>query len=79
MDLAEKSTGTKYAYSFSVWPDESWGFKPALFDLFKMLNSRVEMVFTEREFERFRSELNHDGLTLREVERWRYAEPEPVT
>lgn len=68
----------KYTYEFSVWPAETWGFKRAMFDLFRMLNGRVEMPFTEAEFERFRSELNHDGFTLREIERVPYHEPEGV-
>lgn len=55
------------------------GFKRAIFDLFRMLNGRVEMTFTEREFEQFRSQLGHDGFTLREVERWPHAEPESVS
>jgi hypothetical protein len=33
---------------------------------------------TEPEFERFRSGLSHHGLTLREVGRVPYVEPEPV-
>ena len=78
MDVAEKKTDIKYTYSFSAWPDETWGFKRALFDLFGMLNGRVEMNFMEREFEHFRSQLGHDGFTLREVERWPYVEPESV-
>lgn len=69
---------TKYAYSFCAWPSETWGFKRAMFDLFRMLNGRVEMTFTEREFEQFRSQLGHDGFTLREIERVPYHDPEPI-
>ena len=67
-----------YAYSFSVWPDETWGFGRAVFDLFRMLGARVEMNFTPEEFQRFRSALSHHGLTLREAERVPYHEPEAV-
>ena len=68
----------KYVYTFSAWPSETWGFKPALFDLFQFIAGRVEMVFTEADFETFRSTLNHDGFTLREVERWPWHEPKTV-
>lgn len=68
----------KYLYSFSAWPSETWGFKPALFALFRTLSARVELAFTEWEFERFRSTLNHDGITLREIERVPYHDPEAV-
>jgi hypothetical protein len=68
----------KYVYSFSVWPDETWKFEHAIYDLFRMLTTRVEMTFTSKEFEQFRSSLSHHGLTLREIERWPYMEPEPV-
>ena len=69
---------TLYNYSFSVWPDETWGFEKAIFDLFKMLNGRVEMTFKPEEFERFRSSLSHHGLTVREAERVPFIEPERV-
>jgi hypothetical protein len=68
----------KYVYSFSVWPHETWGFKPSLFRVFEMLTGRVEMVFTHEEFERFRSELSHDGFTMREIERTPCQKPETV-
>jgi hypothetical protein len=68
----------RYVYTFSVWPDETWGFGRALFDVFRLLNARVEMPFTEAEFERFRSGLSHDGFTLRAVVRVPYSEPEVV-
>lgn len=69
----------KYTYSFSVWPDETWSsIERPVFDLFRMLNMRVEMEFTKDEFERFRSGLSHHGLTLREVERVPAAKPEMV-
>jgi hypothetical protein len=56
----------KYVYSFCIWPDETWDFDRAVFDLFKMLNGRLDMVFAPHEFERFRSALSHHGFTLRE-------------
>ena len=74
----EQKIGTTYVYSFSVWPSETWGFAPAVFDLFRMLNGRIEIVFTPEEFESFRSSLSHHGLTMRETERIPYFEPEPV-
>lgn len=42
----------------------------AMYQLFGMMGTRVEMDFTEAEFERFRSGLSHHGITLREIERW---------
>jgi hypothetical protein len=68
----------KYVYSFVVWPDETWNFDRAVYDLFRVLTSRVEMHFTEGEFERFRSALSHHGLTLREATRRPYVRPESV-
>lgn len=67
-----------YAYSFSVWPSETWGFDKAVFQVFEAMGARVEMPFTPEEFERFRSSLSHSGFTLREIERALYHEPEPV-
>ena len=68
----------RYVYSFQVWPDETWNFDPAVYELFKVRQGRVELDFFESDFERFRSGLSHHGLTLREVERVPYTEPEPV-
>ena len=68
----------KYVYSFTVWPDEMWDFDRAVFQLFDILTSRIEMNFTEKEFELFRSRLSHHGFTLREVTRRPYVQPEPV-
>jgi len=68
----------QFSYSFSVWPDETWDFQKEVYELFQMLNARVEMVFTRNDFERFRSCLSHDGFTVREVERVPYCEPEQV-
>lgn len=72
------SPAMKYVYCFAVWPDETWGFERAVCDLFAHLEWRVEMEFTEEEFERFRSGLSHAGLSLREIERWPQQEPETV-
>jgi len=78
-DCAENSgDAPMFAYSFSVWPSETRGFRCALFDLFKMLNFAVEMNFTERDFDQFRLDLLYDGFTLREIERHPYVEPESV-
>jgi len=68
----------KYAYRFSLWPDETWGFNSALFDVFLLFNTRVELTFTEAEFEAFRSQLSHDGFTMRGIVRVQYQEPEVV-
>jgi hypothetical protein len=68
----------KYAYTFGIWPAGTWGFRRSLFDVMRLLNSRVEMHFTEAEFERFRSELNHDGFTMRGITRIPYHDPEGV-
>ena len=69
----------RYTYSFSVWPDEGWRFERPVYDLFRVLEPRAAMDFTEPEFERFRSGLSHGGLTLREIERIPFHEPEPVS
>ena len=68
----------EYTYSFAVWPDESWKMDQPIYDLFRAMGQRVEMAFTSEEFERFRSSLSRKGLTLREVSRIPYTEPEPV-
>lgn len=68
----------KYVYSFVAWPDETWKFERAMYELFRMLNMRIEMDLTEEEFERFRSSLSHHGITLRECSRRPYAEEETV-
>jgi len=34
MKRTEKRIGTKYDYSFVVWPSETWGFSRALFEAF---------------------------------------------
>ncbi len=68
----------KYVYTFTVWPDEEWGFKPATLDVFRLLNTRVEMPFSEAEFERFRSLLSHDGFTVRGIVRVPFNEPEVI-
>lgn len=59
----------KFDYSFCIWPNETqWFFKRSTFDLFKLF-PRVEMTFTEREFQAFTQDQSHCGLTLREIER----------
>lgn len=68
----------RYTYSFCVWPQEAFGFSAAYFDLFRMLDARVMLEFTEAEFAAFRADLLRHGLTLREVERWPHHEPEAV-
>jgi hypothetical protein len=73
-----KRAKMRYVYTFSIWPDETWGFNRALFDVFRLLNTRLAMPFTPEEFEAFRSELSHDGFTLRAITRVPYREPEVV-
>lgn len=68
----------KYTYTFDVWPNEVWGFNRALFDVFRLLTPRVELPFTEEEFERFKSMLWHDGFRVTGVVRVPYNEPEVV-
>lgn len=68
----------KYVYTFSIWPHEKWGFCRDLFDVFRLINPRVEMPFTEAEFEMFRSRMSHDGFTLRAVVRVPHQEPEVI-
>jgi hypothetical protein len=68
----------RYNYSFVVWPADQWGFDRSIFTLFQAMGVRVELEFTEPEFEIFRSGLSHHGLTLREIERVPYRDPEPV-
>jgi hypothetical protein len=71
--------GARFVYSFAIWPDETWKFDPAVHRVFEAMGGRMEFEFAEPEFERFRSGLSHHGLTLREVERVPYREPEPVS
>lgn len=66
----------KYVYTFSVWPDETWDIDPAIYTLFECFQHPVELEFTPQQFERFRSGLSHHGLTLREISRVPYVEPE---
>ncbi len=68
----------KYVYTFTVYPHEDWRFKRALFDVFRLLNTRVEMPFTQEEFEDFRSRLSHDGFTVRGIVRVPYYAPEVI-
>lgn len=60
-----------YDYDFCVWPDETSrpGWSKAIYDWFRMGAQRVEMTFTEGEFERFREEMLRDGFALREISR----------
>jgi hypothetical protein len=68
----------KYAYTFNVWPDETRDFSQAIFDVFRLIKPRIEMHFTEAEFEQFRSDLNHQGFTLRAIVRVPYTKPEVI-
>lgn len=78
----------KYNYNFHLWPDETWGRKElgdehpkipaAVFDLFRMMTSSVEMTFTALEFVRFRHDVESFGITLREISRVPYHEEETI-
>lgn len=67
----------KWVYEFSVWPAEKT-FNKAVFELFRHLNTRIAMEFTENEFNIFRDSLNCHGLTLRDIGRVPYHKPESV-
>ena len=67
----------KWIYEFSVWPAER-GFNKAIYELFRHLSTRIAMEFTEEEFDLFRDALNGHGITLREIGRVPYHEPEIV-
>ena len=67
-----------FSYSFSVWPDETWKFDPAVHELFRIMSGRIELQFTAAKFERFRSGLSHHGITLREITRVPVSEPELI-
>ena len=72
-----KTPTMKWVYEFSVWPAEH-GFCKSVYVLFEQLMTRVQMEFTEEEFEFFRESINQHGITLREIERFRYQEKETV-
>lgn len=57
-----------FKYSFVVWPSEDWGHARSVVAYFTIVG-RVEMEFPDAiQFETFRSEMSHSGLSLREVE-----------
>lgn len=68
----------KFLYSFSVWPDETRTTDPAVYALFEFLGGRIEVEFTEEEFQRFRQGLENHGLALHEIERVPYQQPEAI-
>jgi hypothetical protein len=86
--MSEQKSEQKYVYTIHLWPDETWGRKElddehtripaAVFDLFRMINHGIEMEFTPLEFVRFRHDVESFGITLREVSRVPYHEPETV-
>jgi len=45
---AGRGVSMEYDYSFVVWPDETWAFDRAVYDYFRLLRSRTEMRFTEK-------------------------------
>jgi hypothetical protein len=67
-----------FIYGFSVWPCEGWGHTSHLFKVFDFLKGRIEIEFTKSQFESFRSGLNRDGFSLREIERFPYNPPETI-
>jgi hypothetical protein len=68
----------RYVYTFWLWPNNGQGLDSALLKVFRLLDTRVTMFFTEAEFKAFRSELSSDGFTLRAIRRTPYSEPEVV-
>lgn len=68
----------EFSYSFSVWPDETWIFDKAVFALFRIMSTRIEMEFDALSFETFRSGLSHHGIILREITRVPSVEAESV-
>jgi len=76
--MRQQSARRCYVYSFGVWPDEQLERTSALCELFRMLDTRIEMNFTQVEFERFRSEVLECGITLREIQRVPYVKPEII-
>jgi len=69
---------TVFDYGFCVWPDETsprMRANKAVFDLFRHMQMRQVMEFTERQFNDFREEISKVGLTLREIERVPHLEP----
>lgn len=75
-DKGAEDAGRRWDYEFSVWPREDS--VPEIFLLFRSMSGRVVMTVTEQEFGGFRERLGAWGLTLREITRTPYAEPEPV-
>lgn len=67
----------KYAYTFQIWPHESVASCSALYEIFRP-GYRQEIVKTEEEFNSFRNKLLSHHLTLREIERVPYHNPEGV-
>lgn len=67
-----------WLYSFTVWPDETASWSREVFTLFEYLTTRIELEFTEQEFNEFRLKLGSQDLTLREIERVPYSQPETV-
>jgi hypothetical protein len=71
----------KYDYSFCVWPDEKLvpsRFKPALFEWFRMIQTRTEETYTEEQFDHFRQKMLESGFILHEISRVPHVEPEVV-
>jgi hypothetical protein len=67
-----------YTYTFTPWPNEMIRHPAGLFRLFEALKCSIKEQFTEAEFALFRGQLAQFGLTLREISRVPYVEPEAV-
>lgn len=78
MTPQEQCEPTTFMYCFSVWPDEALDFDKAIYLLFEAMGTRTELQYTEAEFNTFRAGLAKHGLTLREIERVPYVDPETV-
>lgn len=69
------TTATEFTYRFTVCPDDQWGYGWSVLQVFQAVDARLEMRFSEEDFERFRLNLSHNGFSLREVERTACVEP----
>lgn len=67
-----------YVYCFVAYPDETKNIPLAMFELFKYLSLPIEVIKTEEEFNMFKNTLYRLRITLREITRVVYIEPETV-
>lgn len=67
-----------YDYTFTLWPDEAKQHCRPLYDVFRLINTRVELTLTAGEFAAMRDQLEGAGYTLRAVVRVPHHAPEAV-